>query len=102
MKCVLCNSENFKIITKKIRDNIECNVVQCLSCNLVSLENHTKNIIDYDKNYRKTHSPILGKQLSPSEFFDYELPFQEPHKLITIPVAVSARAIKVARLSSAG
>lgn len=78
MKCVLCNSENFKIITKKIRDNIECNVVQCLSCNLVSLENHTKNIIDYDKNYRKTHSPILGKQLSPSEFFDYELPFQEP------------------------
>ena len=78
MKCVLCNSENFKIITKKIRDNIECNVVQCLSCNLVSLENHTKNIIDYDKSYRKTHSPILGKQLSPSEFFDYELPFQEP------------------------
>ena len=63
MKCVLCNSENFKIITKKIRDNIECNVVQCLSCNLVSLENHTKNIIDYDKNYRKrSEERRVGKE----------------------------------------
>jgi hypothetical protein len=76
MKCILCNSDTFKIVTKKLRNNIERNVVQCLSCKLVSLENPSENIIDYDKNYREKHSPILGKKLSPSEFFNYELQFQ--------------------------
>jgi len=77
MKCILCNSDNFNIISKKLRNNIKRNVVECSSCKLVSLENPTKNIIDYDKNYRKLHSPIIGKQLSAKEFFDYELPFQK-------------------------
>ena len=76
MKCILCNSDTFKIVTKKLRNNIERNVVQCLSCKLVSLENPSENIVDYDKNYREKHSPILGKKLSPSEFFNYELQFQ--------------------------
>jgi len=76
MKCILCKTEDFQVITKKLRDNIDCNVVQCKSCNLISLENPSKNIIDYDKNYREKHSPILGKKLSPEEFYNYELKFQ--------------------------
>tara|TARA_B100000029_G_scaffold487369_1_gene542840 strand:- start:8597 stop:9523 length:927 start_codon:yes stop_codon:yes gene_type:complete len=80
MKCILCNSKNFDIIATKLRNNIERNVVRCKDCKLTSLENPESDIINYKNDYRKLYSPIIGTQLSPKEFFDYELEFQKPRK----------------------
>lgn len=77
MKCILCNSQNFDIITTKLRNNIKRNVVCCKNCKLTSLENPESDLINYETDYRKLHSPIIGKQLSPKEFFDYEIQFQQ-------------------------
>tara|TARA_B100000029_G_scaffold343826_1_gene336250 strand:- start:7691 stop:8617 length:927 start_codon:yes stop_codon:yes gene_type:complete len=80
MKCILCNSENFDIIATKLRNNITRKVVRCKGCKLTSLENPDSAITDYKNDYRKLHSPVIGTQLSPKEFFDYELEFQKPRK----------------------
>ena len=77
MKCILCDSKNFDIVTNKLRNNIKRNVVRCKNCKLTSLENPESDLINYKNDYRKFHSPIIGKQLSPKEFFDYELQFQQ-------------------------
>ena len=77
MKCILCNSQNFDIITTKLRNNIKRNVVCCKDCKLTSLENPESDMMNYETDYRKLHSPIIGKQLSPKQFFDYEIQFQQ-------------------------
>ena len=76
MKCVLCNNTDFKTIQQKIRFNIPRKVVQCKNCTLVSLKNPNTEIIDYEKNYRKLHSPILNKQMSSKDFFKFQEQFQ--------------------------
>jgi len=77
MKCILCQNSNFKVISKKVRFNIPIRVFECENCSLVSLENPMKNTTDYDdSNYRKKHSPVIGKTLSAQEMFDLELKFQ--------------------------
>jgi len=71
MECIICKSNNFDIITTKLRNNIQRNVVCCKNCKLLSLENPIENPIDYKYDYMKNHSPIIDKQLSPKELFDY-------------------------------
>ncbi len=80
MKCVLCGNSYFKIIQQKIRFNFLRKVVQCKNCKLVSLKNPNTDIIDYEKTYRKLHSPILNKQMSSKEFFKFQEKFQ-PSKI---------------------
>ena len=53
MKCILCNNSTFEIIRKKIRHEIPIKVVKCKKCALISLENPSKNIIDYVKKNEK-------------------------------------------------
>lgn len=78
MKCVLCNNVAFTTITGKLRNNIPRKVVRCNRCSLVSLENPTSNTVNYSaKEYRKLHSPVLGKALSPKEMFDSQIQFQK-------------------------
>ena len=77
MKCILCNNSTFEIIRKKIRHEIPIKVVKCKKCALISLENPSKNIIDYSEpGYRGKYTSVLGKTLSPKEFFDLEIQFQ--------------------------
>lgn len=76
MKCMLCGNSDFKIIQQKIRFNISRKVVQCKNCKLVSLKNPNTEIIDYEKAYRKLHSPILNKQMSSKDFSKFQEQFQ--------------------------
>lgn len=77
MKCVLCNNDKFNVITNKVRHDIPVKIIECKNCSLVSLENPTKIYTNYDDSeYRKRHSPIIGKTLSPREMFDLEIKFQ--------------------------
>lgn len=77
MKCVLCDNTTFTTVTGKLRNNISHKVVRCSKCSLVSLENPMSNTVDYSaKEYRKLHSPVLGKTLSPKEMFDLQIQFQ--------------------------
>ena len=70
MHCVLCENDNFKIITNMVRYNIPRNVVQCTNCSLISLENPTDDIMDYSgPEYRSLHGPILGKKVSEKKMF---------------------------------
>lgn len=77
MKCVLCDGTIFSILTNKLRNNISRNVVQCDNCSLVSLENPTEDTMNYSSpEYRKSHSPILGKAVSPEEMYNIQMQFQ--------------------------
>lgn len=78
MKCVLCENNYFETLSNKVRNDLPIKVVKCKKCSLVSLENPIKNAVDYsDEEYRKLHSPVIGKELTPKEMFDFELQFQK-------------------------
>lgn len=77
MKCVLCKNSTFQVIKKKVRYNIPIRVVKCKKCSLVSLDKPSSNVIDYSEpDYRAKYTSILGKTLSPKEFFDLQIQFQ--------------------------
>lgn len=76
--CYLCGKPNLEVIRTKLRHDIERNVLKCKDCGLVFLERKEKNLREYyDKEYRKLHSPVIGKEVSPGERFDIFLPFQQ-------------------------
>ena len=78
MKCVLCENTEFEILSNKVRNDLPIKVVKCKKCSLVSLENPIKNAVNYSgEEYRKLHSPVIGKELTPKEMFDFEIRFQE-------------------------
>ncbi len=78
MHCVLCENDNFKIITNVLRYDIPRKVVQCTNCSLISLENPTDDIMDYSgPEYRSVYGPILGKKVSAKEMFDMQIQFQQ-------------------------
>jgi len=78
MKCVLCENTDFEILSNKVRNDLPIKVVKCKKCSLVSLENPIKNAVNYSgEEYRKLHSPVIGKELTPKEMFDFELQFQK-------------------------
>lgn len=78
MKCVLCENNDFKIVTNMVRYNIPRKVVQCANCSLISLENPTDEVMDYSgSEYRSLYGPILGKKVSEKEMFDIQIQFQQ-------------------------
>jgi len=92
MKCIICNNNKFSIITDKVRYDIPIKVIKCKNCSLVSLENPMSNTIDYDDpNYRKKHSPVLGKELSPKEMFKIEIQFQ-PQRIKRIAKLINSNS----------
>jgi len=77
-ECYLCGESNIEVIRTKLRYNIRRNVLKCKDCGLVFLEKEERNLRDYyEKDYRKLYSPVIGKEVSPSERFDIHLPFQQ-------------------------
>lgn len=93
MKCVLCDNTTFTTVAGKLRNNIPRKVVRCSRCSLVSLENPISNTVDYSaKEYRKLHSPVLGKTLSPKEMFDSQIQFQK-NRIIRIRNLLKPKSI---------
>lgn len=78
MKCVLCENNYFEILSNKVRNDLPIKIVKCKKCSLVSLEDPIKNAVNYSgEEYRKLHSPVIGKELTPKEMFNFELQFQK-------------------------
>ena len=78
MQCILCEKDDFKIVTNMVRYNIPRKVVQCTNCSLISLENPTNDVMDYSgSEYRSLYGPILGKKVSEKEMFDIQIQFQQ-------------------------
>ena len=76
--CYLCGKHNLEVIRNKLRHSIKRKVLKCRDCGLVFLEGMEKNLRDYyEQDYRKLYTPVIGKELSPSERFDVYLPFQK-------------------------
>ena len=93
MKCVLCDNTTFTTVAGKLRNNIPRKVVRCSRCSLVSLENPISNTVDYSaKEYRKLHSPVLGKTLSPTDMFDSQIQFQK-NRIIRIRNLLKPKSI---------
>lgn len=77
-ECYLCGESNIEVIRTKLRHDIRRNVLKCKDCGLVFLEKKERNLRDYyEKDYRRLYSPVIGKEVSPSERFDIHLPFQQ-------------------------
>ncbi len=71
MNCILCGKNDFKIITNRLRNNIPKKVVSCNYCSLTCIENFGSGLVNYNKDYRKKHSPIIGKNMSAQDFYDF-------------------------------
>src|SRR3989344_1291563 len=78
--CIICGSENRKVLRKKIRYGIRRKVLQCVRCSLIFLEPLAGVSEAYYRSnkYRALHGPDLKKQSSPREIFNTYLPFQKP------------------------
>ncbi len=75
--CYLCKSDTLVIIQEHLRHGIERKVFSCTVCELVFLDPQRKNLQEfYQKQYRKLHSPVIGKELGVQEFFDINKPLQ--------------------------
>lgn len=78
VRCYLCASDDLKIIREKLRHDILRKVFECQGCSLVFLDPTQENLEEYyRKEYRKLHSPVLGKELNAQEFFDINIPLQK-------------------------
>lgn len=78
MPCKLCQSEEVKIIRKKLRHNIKRDVLRCDKCGFVFLGDIKKSDKKYytGKEYRKRYGPVYNKESSAEEIFNISLPFQ--------------------------
>jgi len=77
-QCYLCHSNDLTVIQEKLRHGIERKVLRCAQCGLVFLDPQKKDLQEfYKKEYRKLHSPVLGKEVSAQEFFDIYAPLQK-------------------------
>jgi len=77
-ECISCKNSEFTIITNKLRHNISRRVLSCNYCGLVFLESTDKDDLGeyYRGNYRSKHSPIINREVSPSEHYDLVSPYQ--------------------------
>ncbi len=71
MLCILCGNDDFRLISKRLRNNIPKKVISCTSCSLTFIKNFDADLVDYDKNYREKYSPVLGKVMHAEEFYDF-------------------------------
>lgn len=77
MGCYFCGKNNLKVLRNRLRNNIERNVLQCQDCKLIYLEPKSNLRAYYEGDYRKLHSPIIGKALTSREIFEMYLPHQK-------------------------
>jgi 2-polyprenyl-3-methyl-5-hydroxy-6-metoxy-1,4-benzoquinol methylase len=76
--CYLCGKPDLEVIRTKLRYGIRRKVLRCEECGLVFLEKKERNLREYyEEDYRKLYTPVIGKEVSPSERFDIYLPFQK-------------------------
>ena len=75
--CYLCGKTDLTIVRKKLRHGIRRNVLKCLNCSLVFLEPKNDFHAFYKKDYRRRHSPIIGRALTSRELFEFSLPLQK-------------------------
>ena len=77
MNCYLCHAPSLEVIREKVRHDLRRNVLECGSCGLVYLEPNDESLEDYyAEDYRKKHSPVVGKALGSREIFETYRPYQ--------------------------
>lgn len=77
--CYLCSGKNLALLRDKLRYGIKRKVLRCRNCGLVFLEPKKKRLKQfYEKEYRKLHSPVVGKAISARERFEIYRPLQQP------------------------
>ncbi len=77
MHCTLCNGTTFETLREKLRHDIVRKVFRCTECGLVFLDQAEANAQEfYNKQYRKLYPAVIGKELTPKEFFNINMPFQ--------------------------
>ena len=65
MNCYLCGGTNLKTIGKKLRYNIDRDILKCKDCEIVYLAPKAKEWQVYFENeYRKLYSPVYGEEKS--------------------------------------
>jgi len=78
MNCYLCSSDNFRVVSNKLRYGEPRNVLECRECRLICLEQKNTSLKEYYRDhYRKLYTPIIGKKLSSREIFEMYLPYQQ-------------------------
>lgn len=77
--CYFCGSKNYDVIQDTLRHGEKRKVLKCKKCDLVFLAPyHGKDLEAFYRSseYRKKHSPVLGKAITPKKMFDISLPLQ--------------------------
>ena len=92
MNCLLCGTDDLQLVTKELR-NGPGEVYRCSECDLEMLSGAE---VDYVKDYRETHGPILGKRSTPAELYDQYSPFQDRRlALLADHVGLESRVLEV-------
>ncbi len=74
--CYLCGIAEPEVIRTKLRHNVQRNVLRCPSCTLVWLEPKQADLQEYYRDeYRRTYTPVPGKQITAEETFAMYRPF---------------------------
>lgn len=78
ISCYFCGNSSLRIIQRKLRHEERRNVYQCRRCGLVFLMPAKKNLKKFyqTEEYRKKHSPTLGKAMTAREIFEMNVPLQ--------------------------
>lgn len=77
--CYFCGNKYHTVLQDTLRHSEKRNVFQCKKCGLVFLEPFQgKDLEKYYRSteYRKKHSPVLGKTITPKQMFAMSLPLQ--------------------------
>lgn len=72
-RCPLCASTYLLTVTTELRGGTPGTVVSCAPCELQMLVGPP---VDYTKDYRATHGPVLGQRSTPEEIFAAYRPHQ--------------------------
>lgn len=77
MKCLICNNNRLKLVTKTLRGEVRGSIFYCPRCDLAMLERKIDNIIEYyAKAYRKKHGDNQ-KITKPEDMFTLQSKFQQ-------------------------
>lgn len=72
MNCLLCGSDYLLTVTTELRNGLG-EILRCGDCELEMLNGAP---VDYTKDYRATHGPVLGQRSTPEEIFAAYRPHQ--------------------------
>ena len=79
--CPLCDSTECDVVRKKLRYDVERDVLKCKKCSFVFLRRRTpeESRAFYESStYRATYGPDLTKKTSCQEAYEMYFPFQQP------------------------